>query len=208
MVGYGIILNAIWLLPVVLLPSTWTVNTAPGATPTKEVNSRTSTPAPSTPAPIAPTSITDAAMPTAPISTPPGPPVHTALIKTDDDGQKEILSQPVVDSFEIASPEKNDDVPETPQSPTSGTRFVEALDENETVIASLAAVIKPAAFPEPEALAEEATETTEPPSVTDIEQLSPVADSITIVNDDGDVREEPVERPTSPIAAVWTYFTG
>ncbi|KAJ3778574.1 hypothetical protein FB446DRAFT_679088 [Lentinula raphanica] len=33
--GYGVILNATWLLPVALIPSTWKVDSFPGATPTK-----------------------------------------------------------------------------------------------------------------------------------------------------------------------------
>ncbi|KAJ4480059.1 hypothetical protein J3R30DRAFT_3331550 [Lentinula aciculospora] len=37
--GYGVILNATWLLPVALIPSTWKIDYFPGATPTRQHSS-------------------------------------------------------------------------------------------------------------------------------------------------------------------------
>ncbi|KAE9408359.1 hypothetical protein BT96DRAFT_1013441 [Gymnopus androsaceus JB14] len=141
-------------------------------------------------------------------------PVHAAFVKVDDEADQE--EAPVIPEVELANFSQNEvHVPEAPLSPTSGTKFVEALDENEIVIAPVS-VIEPVAPVVEEAQATEPA-TVEPPSATETEaeaeQTLPVvvADSVAIAGSDEEpeVKEEPVERPTSPVmTAMWKYLTG
>ncbi|KAF9064158.1 hypothetical protein BDP27DRAFT_1450868 [Rhodocollybia butyracea] len=129
--GYGVILNATWLLPVALIPSTWTTESFPDATPVKE-DAATS-------APIIP--VVHAAT-TALVD----PHIKTPSINAaPDESDEESSAAELVDLSK-----KNQEAVclERPMSPTiGGTKFLEALDENKAIITSLAGTESASAVP-------------------------------------------------------------
>ncbi|GAW08996.1 hypothetical protein LENED_011114 [Lentinula edodes] len=129
--GYGVILNATWLLPVALIPSTWKVDSFPCASPnissTKERAKRITATTMSLPG-VTPTTRTDAhtTLDVADVSTPLAM-KHSSSEETSTSSSSFVAD----DVFAVKG-----DVAQTPLSPSlGGTRFVEALEENETLIA-------------------------------------------------------------------------
>ncbi|KAF5392381.1 hypothetical protein D9757_001500 [Collybiopsis confluens] len=151
-IGYGVILNATWLLPVALLPGTWRADQFPGTPPPIQNPS---------PGPSAPS--TKPGTPSAPSITPNGPAPVTAtpLPSTQpvqassepSDTKPHALSIPTIELVDCSNkPSEITDadkfIPLSPPSPAplspslaSPTKFVEALDENKEVIASFAAAV-------------------------------------------------------------------
>ncbi|KAJ3793796.1 hypothetical protein GGU11DRAFT_811680 [Lentinula aff. detonsa] len=109
--GYGVILNATWLLPVAPVPGTWKVDSFPGTTPTRERSNHVHTVAD-----IPNATSVNVVDTSAPLS-----PKHA-------DSSADV---PVVNTPSNGILIRN---PLLPLMGSGGTRFIEALDENSAVI--------------------------------------------------------------------------
>ncbi|KAJ3871495.1 hypothetical protein F5051DRAFT_484968 [Lentinula edodes] len=136
---YGVILNATWLLPVALIPSTWKVDSFPCASPnissTKERAKRIATTTMSLPG-VTPNMRTDAntTLDVADVSTPLAM-KHSSPQETSTSSSSSFVAD---DVFAVKGDvAQTPYVAQTPLSPLIGgtTRFVEALEENEMMIA-------------------------------------------------------------------------
>ncbi|KIK62515.1 hypothetical protein GYMLUDRAFT_242676 [Collybiopsis luxurians FD-317 M1] len=214
-IGYGVILNATWLLPVALLPTTWKAESFPSATPIKEHTAGLS--------PLATTPIVN-------VPIPPTLPATTQLVQTSSaDTQEQTSAPPPPPEVELVDLSKEPvttdadtkevPIPEAPLSPSLATKFVEALDENNKVLASFAAIAAartpspmPVASLDPvaEVVSEVTTEPTSAEGATTADAPAAAAKSEAQGESVGEAKgqEEMPERPSSPIAAVWKYFTG
>ncbi|KAJ3744110.1 hypothetical protein DFH05DRAFT_1543328 [Lentinula detonsa] len=109
--GYGVILNATWLLPVAPVPGTWKVDSFPGATPTRERSSHLRTVAD-----IPNATSVNVADTYAPLS----------LNHVDSSADVPVVNTPA-NGILIRNPL-------LPLMGSGGTKFIEALDENSAVI--------------------------------------------------------------------------
>ncbi|KAJ3995074.1 hypothetical protein F5050DRAFT_1896042 [Lentinula boryana] len=109
--GYGVILNATWLLPVAPVPGTWKVDSFPGATPTRECSNRVHTVAD-----IPNTTSVNVAHTSAPLS----------LNHVDSSANVPVVDEPANGILIRNSL--------LPLIGSEGTKFIEALDENPAVI--------------------------------------------------------------------------